>query len=38
VVLVDLVPGHSTSDIVRRSATEPAKRSKSSKPAPHAKA
>jgi D-beta-D-heptose 7-phosphate kinase/D-beta-D-heptose 1-phosphate adenosyltransferase len=34
VVLVDLVPGHSTSDIVRRSATEPAKRSKSSKPAP----
>jgi D-beta-D-heptose 7-phosphate kinase / D-beta-D-heptose 1-phosphate adenosyltransferase len=38
VVLVDLVPGHSTSDIVRRSASEPAKRSKSSKPGPKVKA
>ena len=40
VVLVDLVPGHSTSDIVRRSGTppEPVKRVKSSKPGPKVKA
>ena len=40
VVVVDLVPGHSTTDIVRRSATppEPAKRAKSPKPGPKVKA
>ena len=40
VVVVDLVPGHSTSDIVRRSGTppEPVKRVKSSKPGPKVKA
>jgi D-beta-D-heptose 7-phosphate kinase/D-beta-D-heptose 1-phosphate adenosyltransferase len=40
VVLVDLVPGHSTTDIVRRSAqpTQPAKRAKSPKADPKVKA
>ena len=38
VVLVDLVPGHSTSDVVRRSAMEPGERSKSSRPGPKVKA
>ena len=40
VVVVDLVPGDSTTDIVRRSATppEPAKRAKSPKPGPKVKA
>jgi len=40
VVLVDLVPGHSTTDIVRRSAqpSQPAKRAKSPKAGPKVKA
>ena len=39
VILVDLVPGHSTSGIVRRSAVSPeTKRPKSSKPGPKVKA
>jgi len=40
VVLVDLVPGHSTTDIVRRSAQPPkaAKNAKSPKPGPKVKA
>ena len=40
VVLVDLVPGHSTTDIVRRSAqpAQPAGRAKSPKPGPKVKA
>ena len=40
VVLVDLVPGHSTTDIVRRSAqpAQPARRAKAPKPGPKVKA
>ena len=38
VILIDLVPGHSTTGIVRRSATEPGERSKSSRPGPKVKA